>query len=200
MQKHIWRSSVLFVLLSLIPLRGNGAEVRFKLPSDGAAQLWQAEKAKQDGGWQVVSSPRATGGAYVEPSCAEGVVLEFPLEAKKEGTIAVWPVWWRTGERKEAKRFPQHVPYFNLEQVWPIAWPAANSVNMEAVPVFERTGPDVIDVCGDKLFFTAPTTGRVGVVDAKSEKLVGCVEVGGYVGDLVADGKSGKMFVADSAG
>ena len=63
-----------------------------------------------------------------------------------------------------------------------------------------NAGPDVLDACSDRVFFTSPATGRVGVVDVKAQKLVKCIEVGGRPTDLVAHRPRHKVYVADSEG
>lgn len=61
------------------------------------------------------------------------------------------------------------------------------------------TGPNMLLPVGDKLFFCAAASGRVGVIDTKTDKLVKVLDVGGYPIDLAATPKNDKVYVADAA-
>jgi len=98
--------------------------------------------------------------------------MEFPFECDRATNLRVWPVWWRHGERKSAKRFPCPLP--------------------------EQAGPDVIGSFEDRVFFTAPATGRVVVFDPASERVVDVIELGGYLADLIVEKNLEKVFVADA--
>ena len=92
-------------------------------------------------------------------------------------------MWWRHGERRPARRFPY--PF---------------KPQLKQAPVDAPTvGPDVLAACGRLVFFTAPATGRIGVLDAETGELTAPVEIGGYPADMVADEKTGRLYVADAA-
>ena len=61
-------------------------------------------------------------------------------------------------------------------------------------------GPDAMALCGDFLLFTAPTTGKVGIISVREERLVKTLDVGGRLVDIVADVGLRKAWVADAAG
>ena len=48
--------------------------------------------------------------------------------------------------------------------------------------------------------FTAPVNGKVGMFDLARGEVVGAVDVGGYLPDLVVDRAAGTVFVADARG
>ncbi|MEI6501434.1 MAG: YncE family protein, partial [Armatimonadota bacterium] len=60
-------------------------------------------------------------------------------------------------------------------------------------------GPSAPLLVGDRLFFTVPAAGRVGVVDTKTDKVIKVLEVGGCPVDLATAGKGEKVYVADAA-
>jgi len=66
-------------------------------------------------------------------------------------------------------------------------------------PVVAPPGPDCIGLFADKAFFTAPECGRVGILDVGSEKIIGSVELGGYLTDLVVDAARAEVFLSDAA-
>lgn len=43
-----------------------------------------------------------------------------------------------------------------------------------------------------------PKSGQIGILDAQTSKLVDSISVGGYLSDLVADGQTRRLFVADA--
>ncbi len=61
-------------------------------------------------------------------------------------------------------------------------------------------GPDAMVVVGERLFFTAPATGRVCPLDLKDGKLGTPIEVGGCPVDLTPDVTGSRLFVCDAAG
>ena len=58
----------------------------------------------------------------------------------------------------------------------------------------------MVAAVGTTVFCTAPAAGWVVIVDGESESVVGFVEVGGYLTDLVADEETGSVYVADGLG
>jgi len=160
-------------LLSGLALLGSALQAdQFSLPSGSRQTVWEAEAAAHDG-WTRMEHPQASGGAYASTgsSTASGT-LEFAFGAAKPTTLRVWPAWWRDGVRTYAHRFPY--------------------------PLAAQPGPDAVAECGGMIFFTAPMNGRVGVIDPAREKLVGSIEVGGYLTDLVADSSAKRVYVADA--
>ena len=146
----------------------------FELPRGGAEAVWEAEQAAGRGDWEA-SPPGAGGEQYLQPAFQEGEhALLFPFEAARETVLRVRPVWWRTGEEKPARRFPY--------------------------PLARLPGPDAVDSVGTMVFCTAPAAGRVVAVDAVSESVVGFIDIGGYLTDLVADPGAGRIYVADALG
>ena len=145
----------------------------FRVPPATQKAVWEAEQAQRRGRWQQLGHPWASGGAYVRPEAVEtGTVLEFPFHTDGPATLRVWPQWWRHGERKPAKRFPYPLP--------------------------SLAGPDVVDWHEDLVFFTAPASGRLGVFDATTDFLLGAVDLGGYLADMVVDREMAKVYVADA--
>jgi DNA-binding beta-propeller fold protein YncE len=65
-------------------------------------------------------------------------------------------------------------------------------------PLVNTSGPDVMCLVGNRLFFTSPVTGKVGVVDVVKGTLEGAVDIGGYVSDILADAPRNRVFVADA--
>ena len=159
---------------------------KFPVPTSGDFIRWEAERAIQRGAPEVVEHPlsrlrrdvaakpphRASGGAYVKASA--GDALEFPFELAEEAELCFYPEWWRHGEQKPAKRFPHPFP--------------------------KDFGPTALAACGDKVFFNAPVTGCIGVMDAETERLLDPIEVGGYPIDMACDLRAAKIYVVDAAG
>jgi len=149
------------------------ADVQFAVPGDAGWVTWEAEAAARHGPWRAINDPCASGGAYLEAS-GVGATLEFTFRIDQTTGLALRPLWWRTGERKAARRFP-----------YPL----------DALP-----GPDAVDACRGLVFFTAPRAGRVGIVDAETKTLLGHLDLGGYLTDLVADEAKARIYVADALG
>lgn len=144
----------------------------FQVPIGEEWATWEAEAAARYGPWREISDPTASSGKYVEGS-GDNARLEFTFRTDAPTNLALKPLWWRTGERKAARRFP-----------YPL----------DALP-----GPDVVVACEGKVFFTAPAAGRVGFVDGQGT-LRGYLQVGGYLTDMVADEATGRLYVADALG
>jgi hypothetical protein len=72
--------------------------------------------------------------------------------------------------------------------------------DMFPTPLKETPGPDAMVMLAGKLFFTSPSTGRIGVVDAGSGELIRTIDVGGYLSDIASDPTVGKLFVSDALG
>ena len=144
----------------------------FPAPDTTGWTVWQAEEARQTGPWQL-GEPAGNGAHYLSPSQA-GDTLAFPFTTEGPASLRVRPVWWRSGDQRLAHRFPY--------------------------PLVRQPGPDAVDFVGTTVFATAPGAGRVIIVDALTEKLTGCVEVGGYLSDLVADREKGRVYVVDALG
>ncbi|MDW8026449.1 MAG: hypothetical protein RMK18_11375 [Armatimonadota bacterium] len=168
---------------------------QFAVPESGRVAIWEAA---QSDGWQVVQHKWASGGAFVEPAADRPKpVLEFRFKVDKPATIKVFPLWWRHGEQKVATRFPSHLPYFRIQQIFEMAYPDHKGVTRLPFAIPARFGPDALDGDGKHLFFTAPETGCIGVVDLAIERLLHTIEVGGYLTDLVVDPRQHRLFVAD---
>ena len=77
---------------------------------------------------------------------------------------------------------------------------AAKPDAAELPATFSDTSPgfSAMAFSGDRLFFTSPGNGRVGVVNAATEKLVKTIDVGGWPVDIVVDAKRNKAYVADA--
>jgi len=67
-------------------------------------------------------------------------------------------------------------------------------------PLKDTPGPDAMVTLAGRLFFTSPSTGRVGVVDMGSGEIIGKIELGGYLSDIASDPTRGKLFVSDASG
>jgi hypothetical protein len=174
-------------------------------PSGGASSavtVFDATKAAAVGKWTSRPNPLVAGGKYMSAG-AEGVgtALEFPFDVDKPTQIAVKPLWFSHGDQRKARRFPDNLPFFNVQQVWPIqgSWYDFNAPLTMPAPVVSKPGPDAIDVLGTNAYFTAPAGGKVGVVDLQTEKVIGSFDVGGYASDLVADKDRNEILVADAA-
>ncbi|HIE09152.1 MAG TPA: hypothetical protein EYP65_04815, partial [Armatimonadetes bacterium] len=160
------------VALLLLFLDSLEARTNFVVPSGGKVAVWQAEEAELNGAWDRVRHPWASGGEFVAPKGALSRPLEFIFEVKRPTVIAVRPLWFVHGERRIARRFPHPLPM--------------------------RHGPDVLDWCGRFVFFTCPSAGRVGILDAITERLARIVDLGGYPVDLVADRRQGRVYIAEA--
>lgn len=172
-------------------------EQKFVVPESGKVAVWEAEKALMLG-WQVIPHDGASGGAFVEPTADQPKpVLKFRFKVDKPTTIKVFPLWWRHGEQKTAVRFPSQVPYLRIQQMFEMAYPDPKSVTRLPFAIPARFGPDALDGDGERLFFTAPEVGRIGIVDLSTERIIGSIEVGGYLTDLILDRNLHRLFVAD---
>ena len=67
-------------------------------------------------------------------------------------------------------------------------------------PAQPGAGPDALALCGDYLLFTAPATGKVGIISVRDEELVKSLDIGGRPVDIVADVGLRKAWVADATG
>ncbi|MCX7777873.1 MAG: hypothetical protein N2381_07450 [Armatimonadetes bacterium] len=65
-------------------------------------------------------------------------------------------------------------------------------------PLLKSAGPDVMCLVGDRLFFTSPITGKVGVVNVAKGSLEGVIDIGGYISDIIADAPRDRVFVTDA--
>lgn len=164
------RFAIYLAFLALVGSATYAAE-GFSLPTTAGWHTWEAESASGGDRWRLVSDPSASGGTYVEAAVA-GATLEFPVEVAQETAVSVRPLWWRTSERRAARRFPY--------------------------PLTSLVGPDALDTCSGLVCFTAPAAGRVGLLDPTTEKPVGSIHVGGYLTDLVADPQANLLYVADA--
>ncbi len=168
----------------------------------GLVTIIEATKAAATGKWTARPNPLVSGDTYMSAGVeGVGTSLEFPIEVDKPTEIAVTPLWFSHGDQRRACRFPDALPYFHVQQAWPLqgSWYDWNAPLTMAAPVVAKPGPDAIDVLGDNAYFTAPAWGKVGIVDLKTEKVVGSLDVGGYASDLVADKDRNELLVADAA-
>lgn len=65
-------------------------------------------------------------------------------------------------------------------------------------PLWKTAGPDVMCIVGDRLFFTSPITGKVGVVNILKRSFESAIDIGGYISDIVADLPRNRVFVSDA--
>jgi len=189
-----FRHAFFLLVASVVLLTTSAAFADFRLPSGSEKGIWEAEDAS-GAGWNTVKVGKRT---FVESrdKSLKGA-LEFSFELDQPSTIQVFPIWWRTGEQLPAKRFPQQMPCFVVQQVWPSAYPRLNKESNRPIPMLNPPGPDVIGYFGDKLFFTAPETSRVGILSMKTERIVGSIEIDGYPADLIVDRQNKRIYVAD---
>jgi DNA-binding beta-propeller fold protein YncE len=68
------------------------------------------------------------------------------------------------------------------------------------LPWPDDPGPTALDLCGHYLFFTAPSSGRVGALRLADHTLAKTITVGGYLTDLVAVPSADLVYVADGLG
>ena len=189
---------------ALAGLGGHAAQAQSSAASgsQGAVTTLEAAKAAATGKWTCQPNPLVPGGKYMSAG-AEGVgtSLEFPIDVDKPTEIAVTPLWFSHGDQRRAGRFPDTVPFFHVQQDWPLqgSWYDYNAPLTMPAPVTAKPGPDAIDVMGGHAYFTAPARGKVGVVDLQTQKVVGSFDVGGYASDLVADKDRNEILVADAA-
>ena len=194
------KSGIFAFALSAVVCATLWADEGFKIPLGGQAGRWEAEKAAAKGNWKTVSDGMASNGAYESNTSAQGEnTLEFRFDSAKPLSLRLVPVWWRQSEEKPAARFPDSLPCFKYQFVWPVAFPARNALTDSMLWVKQKPGPDRLVSVGAKLYFSAPLAGSIGVVDAASKKLTGEIHPGGYIADLVADAKSGRLFAANAA-
>ena len=169
--------------------------------ANGAVTTTAATDAAVAGQWTVVRNSMARGGAYMSAgSKGVGTSLEFPIEVDRPTEIAVTPIWFANGDQRKACRFPGTAPFFNVQQAWPMraeVWEYPKPSIFPAA-VVSKPGPDAIVVFEGKAFFTAPASGKVGVVDLKTERVAGAIDVGGYVADLVVNKEKAELLVADA--
>ena len=168
----------------------------------GAVTVIQAKDGSAGGKWTCVQDTLASGGTYMSAGAAGvGTSLDFSINVDKPAQIAVTPVWFIHGDQHKARRFPDTSPHFYVQQTWPLtsAWDDINPPDNLPAPVISKPGPDAIDVSGATAYFSAPAGGKVGIADLKSEKVTGCINVGGYVSDLAVDKDRNELLVADAA-
>lgn len=179
------RSSLLSaVAISWLGLSASAGGADFPVPPQAGRGQWEAEAARVGAGWTRVQHPWASAGAYMASKApAAGSTLEFGFHVDRPTRLSVWPVWWRHGERRPAKRFP-----------YPFK-PQMAQAPVDDPPV----GPEVLAAFGRLVFFTAPATGRIGVLDAQADTLLDPIELAGYPADMVVDEQSGRLYVADAA-
>ncbi|HID07762.1 MAG TPA: hypothetical protein EYP10_11525, partial [Armatimonadetes bacterium] len=148
----------------------------FSIPRADKVAVWEAERARQRGKWELRRHKLASGGFYVRPiELSSDTMLEFPFKVREPISIMVYPLWWRHGERLPARRFPY--------------------------PLERKPGPDAIATWRKNLlFFTAPANGRIGVFDITAKRVIKAVDIGGYITDLVVDGEFDKVYIADAIG
>jgi len=152
---------------------GITAEAQFKVTA-GGWQKWEAESAQRHGNWKVVEHEWASGGKYVESASDDkSNILSFPFEVSKRTRLQVFPLWWRNGEQKPARRFGE--------------------------PFLRAFGPVSVCVSGERAYFVAPARGLIGIADVRKAELVNTIEVDGYPADCALDGENHRLYVADAA-
>jgi len=169
------RAACIAMTCALLGIGRADVGARFTVPDNTSTETWQAEQAVRSGPWRVAKDEAMGQSTYMAArGSGEGAVLEFPFTVGDATTLRVRPVFARHGSRQSARLFPY--------------------------PMDRSPGPDVVVSLGDRVYFTAPATGRIGIVDPASEKLVGSIDVGGYLTDMVADPERGRLYVADALG
>ena len=146
----------------------------FQLPGPLGSSRWEAEDAVAYADWERVSHAWAGNGAYVRTSShtqRDAPTLDFEFEVTRPLTLRVRPVWWRHGERNPAVRFPAPLP--------------------------RTVGPSALQSDGHTLYFTAPATGRIGLLDTAGAALTGHIDIGGYPLDLAVGPEGRLLYVAD---
>lgn len=179
-----------------------GGQTPGKLDPAGVTVI-QAEQAGAKGKWTVVPHLQAEGGAYISATQGVDTFLEFPIEVDRLTEIAVSPVWFMHGDQRRAKRFPDTVPFLHVQQIWGFpmeCWQYTDEKTFRPAPVVSKPGPDSIGVLGSTAYFTAPSGGRVGMLDLGTGKVTGSVDIGGYVADLLIDAGRKEVVVADASG
>ena len=186
------------LILLVLLLSGSAAAEPLRLPADGASGLWETEDA-QAGAWKKVVDEMASGGAMMRHESADsGAPLVFRFTTDRATALRIVPVWWLNSEKKPAQRFPDWLPQFTYQHLWPVAYPSRAALQPKPLRVKQKPGPDTLAVLGGKLYFTSPLWGSVGVVDGVSEKVTGEIRLGGYIADLVADPQTARLFAADA--
>ena len=175
-----------------------------KLTAGQDVMVLAAKDAAGKGKWSALPNPLVVGGVYMSAT-GEGVgtSLEFPIEVDRPTEIAVSPIWFTHGDQRKARRFPDPVPYFNVQQDWSMSknvWEYCDKGGAltHAAPMLSRPGPDVIDTFESKAFFSAPAGGKVGILDLRTDTISGSIDIGGYVSDLLVDKARGELLVADA--
>lgn len=130
----------------------------------------EAERAELSKGVAVVRHPNASGGAFAEAK--NDAILHFAINAPRPMSVRIIPVFWRNSARFQPRFFPYPLPTL--------------------------FGPDAVVAMGDRIYFTAPASGQVGILDANTGELAGSVQVGGYLTDIAADGEKQWLFIADA--
>ncbi|MFA0750545.1 MAG: hypothetical protein SLRJCFUN_000948 [Candidatus Fervidibacter sp.] len=130
----------------------------------------EAEGAERDKNAVVLRHPNASGGAFVEAKTT--TTLHFTLHASRPIRARIIPLFWRNSARFQPRFFPHPLPTL--------------------------FGPDTVVAVGDRIYFTAPASGQIGILNAQTGELVGSLEVGGYLTDMVADPQGQRLFIADA--
>jgi len=176
------------------------ADSALTVPEKGRPALWEAESGKPGGAWKKNTDETASAGAYMSHEDGGTTsVLEFSFSVERPMSLRLIPLWWRNSEEKTARRFPKSLSYFEKLYVWPAA--AADRRRLSSKPQYvkELPGPDKIVALGGKLYFNAPSSGILGILDPVSEKIIGQVKLGGYIADILADPKTSRIFATDPA-
>ncbi|MCS7265789.1 MAG: hypothetical protein NZ805_13260, partial [Armatimonadetes bacterium] len=130
----------------------------------------EAEQAELSKGAVIVRHPKASGGAFVEAQSVTN--LRFAIHASRPARVRLVPIFWRNSARFQPRSFPYPLPTL--------------------------FGPDAVVALGDRIYFTAPASGQIGILDAQTNEIVGSIEIGGYLTDIVADESKRQIFVADA--
>ncbi len=130
----------------------------------------EAERAELGKGIAVVRHPNASGGAFVEAK--NDVILHFTVKAVQPTSVRLIPIFGRNSVRFQPRFFPYPLP--------------------------TMFGPDAIVALSERIYFTAPASGQVGILDAKTGELTSSLKLGGYLTDIVADEEKRRLFVADA--
>lgn len=147
----------------------------FSMPGEGTWVRWKARDAKRAGEWKEVGGSACAKGGHLSAGAKDGSArLEFPFEVSRASKVEAQVLWSPEAERRSARRFPYPFP--------------------------RACGPTSLTTDGTRVWFCAPATGRVAVLDPGSKEVAGVIDMGGYPVDLTYDEASGKVVVADAAG
>lgn len=183
----------------LIDTETNSVEAEVSLPSDVAHVEVVGKEEKQ-----VV--------AWFEPILFD-IESFLSLDADREKYVFSRKTSAESGEHKKPgwMRFSSPSPHtLRIDILTEEGLVAYKTLDMKSItgapkvastfpsPLKDTPGPDVMVTLAGRLFFTSPSTGKVGVLDIGTGELTGAIDVGGYLSDIAFDPTKGKLFVSDA--